>query len=386
MLLDEVPVLTGHAVATSAGQAVQDFHQAVARPDTALVVFFSSAKYDAPALVAEMKRLFGDAPVVGCSTSGEIGPAGCSDGAIAGVSFAASHFSAASCCIGALQDFDAAAGRAAVQEVLQALEAKAPGANADNTFAFLMIDGLSMREEPVTRSLQAALGRIPLVGGSAGDGLAFGSTWVYSEGQMRTDSAVLVLVSTLLPFKPLMTHHFVAAEQRLVVTAADPARRIVHEIDGLPAAQAYGQLIGVDVGQLDPAHFAASPMAVVIGGMSYVRSIRKALPDGSLAFFCAIEEGMVMRVTHGTDLVANLEDSFARLRAEIGPPLLVLGGDCILRRLEIEQKGLTSRVAELMVRNRVCAFNTYGEQYRGVHVNQTFAGIAIGSPRVQADG
>jgi hypothetical protein len=34
-----------------------------------------------------------------------------------------------------------------------------------------------------------------------------------------------------------------------------------------------------------------------------------------------------------------------------------------------------------MVRHRVCAFNTYGEQYRGVHVNQTFAGIAIGSPK-----
>lgn len=374
-------VRRAQVVAASATEAARAFHAAVAQPQMALVVFFCSTGYALDELAAELRRLFGDVPVVGCTTSGEIGPDGWSDHAIAGVSFSAQHFSAASCRIGPLQGFGSQAGQAAVQDSLRRLESLAPRAHADNTFAFLMIDGLSGREELVTRTLQAVLGQIPLVGGSASDGQNLGHTWVYCDGAFHNDSAVLVLVSTPLPFRPVMTHHFEATARRLVVTAADPARRVVHEIDGLPAAQAYAELLGVAPEQLSPALFAASPLAVVIGGANYVRSIRHALPGGSLAFYCAIEEGMVLRITHGTDLVANLERCFARLRSEIGPPLLILAGDCILRRVEMAERGLTERVSELMVHNQVCAFNTFGEQYRGVHVNQTFAGIAIGSPK-----
>jgi hypothetical protein len=154
---------------------------------------------------------------------------------------------------------------------------------------------------------------------------------------------------------------------------------VVREIDGRPAAAAYAELVGVDVRNLDPMRFAASPMVVVIGGVSYVRSISKALPDGSLKFFCAIDEGMVLRVAHGTDLLQNLDHALVSICNAIGDLQLLLGCDCILRRLEIVQTGLVGRVAELLERYRVIGFNTYGEQYRGVHVNQTFTGIAIGS-------
>lgn len=40
----------------------------------------------------------------------------------------------------------------------------------DSSFALLLIDGPSIREEPVTRAMQSTLGKIPLIGGSAGDG------------------------------------------------------------------------------------------------------------------------------------------------------------------------------------------------------------------------
>jgi hypothetical protein len=104
------------------------------------------------------------------------------------------------------------------------------------------------------------------------------------------------------------------------------------------------------------------------------------MPDGSLKFFCAIEEGLVLRVAHGADLVGDLERTFAAIRAAVGEPQLVIGCDCILRRLEIFQGQLVDRVADVFRRNKVIGFSSYGEQYRGVHVNQTFTGIAIGAP------
>ena len=235
-----------------------------------------------------------------------------------------------------------------------------------------------MREEPVTRSLQHALGRLPLIGGSVSDGLRFRNTYVYFEGRFRSDSAILILATTRLPFRLFKTQHFVATDERLVVTEADTAARIVKEINGLPAAQEYARILGVDERDLNHAHFAASPVVVMVDGANYVRSIQKANPDGSLTLFCAIEDGVVLRVAKGVDLQTNLEQALARIRAEVGEPQIVLGFDCILRRLEIAHSGSTEGVADLFARNNTTGFSTYGEQFRGVHVNQTFVGIAVG--------
>ena len=131
--------------------------------------------------------------------------------------------------------------------------------------------------------------------------------------------------------------------------------------------------------------FAASPMVVVIGGINYVRSISKANADGSLTFFCAIDEGIVLRVAHGINLVDNLEQTFATIRAAIGEPQLILCCDCILRRLEIIQSHLLDRVADVLERNKVIGFNSYGEQYRGMHVNQTLVGLAIGDTITESE-
>ena len=364
--------------ATDPREAVREFHAAVAQPDMALVMFFCSSQYDLDLLADEMASLFAGVQVVGCTTAGEMGPTGCRDHSISGASFPADSFAAASDRIDHLQQFEPATGQAVAQEVLQRLESHAPHATADNSFALLLIDGLSVREEPVTQALQNALENRPLVGGSAGDGMNFGKTQVYFEGRFHADSAVLVLVTTPLPFQTFKTQHFVPTDQRVVVTQADAAQRIVREIDGWPAAQAYARLVGVDAQNLDPMRFAASPVVVVIDGTNYVRSIQKVNPDGSLTFFCAIEEGVVLRVARGVDLVENLEQVFAGIHAAIGPPQLVLGFDCILRKLEITQSGLVDRVEAVFLPNKVTGFNSYGEQYQGVHVNQTLTGIAIG--------
>lgn len=372
-------ILRAQSCAPDARDAVREFHAAVTQPDMALVIFFCSSAYDLEALADEMRQLFAGVQVVGCTTAGEIGPAGYQDHSLTGASFPAGSFTAVSGCIEQLQRFGIANGQAIAQELLQKLESRAPLAGAENTFAFLMIDGLSTREEPVTRALQSALDGLPLVGGSAGDGVKFGSTYVYSEGRFHADSAVLTLVSTPLPFKPFKTQHFVATEERLVVTDADAAHRIVKEINGLPAAQEYARILGIDERDLGPLRFAASPVVVLIDGTNYVRSVQKVNPDDSLTFFCAIENGLVFRVAKGVNLLENLEQTFARIRAEVGPPELVLACECILRKLEISQSHLEESVGAAFRRNNTVGFNTYGEQFQGVHVNQTLVGIAIGT-------
>ncbi len=86
----------------------------------------------------------------------------------------------------------------------------------------------------------------------------------------------------------------------------------------------------------------------------------------------------MLRVARGVDLIANMTEAFEQIRNDIGSPELVLGCDCILRKLEIFQNGLTREAHGIFERNNAIGFCTYGEQYRGVHVNQTLTGFAIG--------
>lgn len=374
-------VRRAQSCATDARQAAREFHDAVAQPDMALVVFFCSIDYDLEVLGAQIDGLFPGVQVIGCTTAGEIGPVGYRDASISGASFPAGTFTAACGRIDALQQFDSVRTQSLTQDLMQRLESVAPGSDADSTFALVLVDGVSVREEPLTRALQGALGKIPLVGGSAGDGLRLVATHVYFDGGFHTDSAVVALVHTALPFRAFKTQHFVPTTQRVVVTAADAEHRIISEIDGEPAAEAYARLVGTDVAHLDPMDFAGQPMVVVIDGTNYVRSIQKANPDGSLTLFCAIEEGLVLRVARGKDLVQNLNETFAGIEADIGRVQLVIGFDCVLRKMEMTQQGLVDQVEAVLRANNVTGFTTYGEQFGGVHLNQTLTGIAIAESR-----
>ncbi|MGE5652564.1 MAG: nitric oxide-sensing protein NosP, partial [Bacillota bacterium] len=367
--------------ATDARTAVRELHAGIQQPNTELVIFFCSSLYDLDAIADEMNRLFVGVTVVGCTTAGEIGPDGYKSHSITGASFSANVSSAVIGRIGQLQQFEIASGRRFAQSLLQQLESRAPAADTGNSFGFLLIDGMSRREEAVARALQDGLGQIPLFGGSAGDDLELARAWVFHENKFHSDSAVLVLVSSALPFKIFKTQHFVSEAERLVVTEADASRRVVKEINGLPAAEEYARVVGVHVSDLSPQRFAASPVVVAIDGTDYVRSIQKSNDDGSLTFYCAIDEGLVLRVVRGVDLLGNLERAFDGLRASVGPLQMVIACDCVLRNLEITQSGLKEAVGAVLRKNNAVGFSTYGEQFRGVHVNQTLTGIAFGCPR-----
>lgn len=362
--------------------AARELHAGLAADALALAIVYCSPRYDLAALGAALAEVFGaDAPVIGCTTAGEITPAGYLEGAVTGVSLAGAGVVAHTERIDGLREFELGRGERTAAAALAAMRARGVDPTGTSCFGLLLCDGLSMQEEALVSALYAQLGGVQLIGGSAGDGLRFEATYLYHQGAFHTDCALFTLVATPAPFKVFKTEHFVPSPRKMVVTGAEPARRIVTEINGEPAAREYARMVGLAVDKLTPMIFAAHPVVVSVAGHSYVRSIQKVNDDDSLSFFCAIDEGIVLTVAQGVDIVRNLADAFAGVHRELGPPALVLGCDCILRSLEIGQRGCRDEIAALMQANNVIGFATYGEQYNAMHVNQTFTGVAIGGGR-----
>ncbi|MFA5119733.1 nitric oxide-sensing protein NosP [Zavarzinia sp.] len=362
--------------ATAVGLAVAEVAAALGPAPVALLLLFCSPAHDLAEIAVGLGATWPGVHVVGCTTAGEITPFGYRTGTVTAIAFSADRFRATPRLIENLSAFSFEDGRGLVHEMRRRHEDGGP--MVGGTFALLVSDGLSMSEERVVSILGDALGPIPLVGGSAGDDLMFRETKVVLDGATRRDAAIVTLISTDLPFQLFQSQHFVASSEKLVVTRADPSRRRVAEINAEPAAAEYARLVGICEADLSPAVFAAHPLVVRAAGRDYVRSIQRVHPDGSLSFFCAIDEGLVLAVARSVDLVATLNDTFDGLKRAVGPLEAVLGFDCVFRYLEMEQRQLLGTVSNLFAENRVTGFSTYGEQFGMMHVNQTFTGIAFG--------
>jgi len=369
----------GGSSAAEPWSAVAELHRQIGGPDLAFVLIFCSPQYDLAEVIAAIRHHFGDANVFGCTTAGEITPFGYISGGLSGIGFPAGDFTVASALFEDLKDFKIAT---AVEHTRLAMAAQAEPANdgPSESFALLLVDGLSVREEQLVSAISNTLNGTPLVGGSAGDGMNFNRSYIFYDGRFIDDAAVLLLITTRRRFSVFKTEHFVPTDCKMVVTGADLDQRRVYEINAEPAAAEYARLVGLAGKPLSPKIFAAHPVMVRVGGQYHVRAIQKVNPDNSLTFLCAIDEGIVLTVAKGVDLLEDLKSLFRRLRHDVGPPDLIIGCDCVLRNLEIEQRGLKAAVSALFVEQHVVGFCTYGEQYMSMHVNQTFTGVIIGAP------
>lgn len=365
--------------------AARELAEALQHTELGCVLFFCSAEYPLAALSLALNKAFNDVMVAGCTTAGEITPEGYGRGCIVAIGFDRRHFAVSCALIEDLAGFDLIGAQRLVDGLLDECRDQALAPVGENSFALTLLDGLSSCEEQVLATLDAALGRIPSFGGSAGDDNCLAHTHVYADGRFHGQAAVVVMINTRLPFEVFTTHHLRPRKEKLVVTRADRERRRVLELNALPAAEEYARLVGLPVDALAPEVFARHPLAVCLGDAHFVRSIQRVNDDGSLSFYCAVENGIVLTAMQQAPLLEDLETVFTGLTARLGEPVMVIGCDCFLRRLELESLELVIPASKLLARSQVVGFNTYGEQYHGMHINQTFTGVAIGSRPAPSD-
>ncbi len=360
--------------------AAQQLGQSLNQGHLGCVLFFCSAEYDLARLGPALEQVFPQVVVCGCTSAGEITPDGYGRGCITAIGFDRRYFAIDCALIQELEQFSLEDAQRCIDQLLATCRDARLAPVKGNTFAITLLDGLSSREELVLATLNAALGTIPQFGGSAGDDERLSNTHVYYKGQFYSRAAIVMLVNTPLDFRVFSTHHMAARDEKLVVTAADSDSRTVYELNAEPAADAYARIAGVTVEELDRRTFALRPMAVRIGGHYFIRSVQRVNPDRSLTFYCAVETGIVMTAMKPESLQHSLEVQLQTAEAVVGPPLVTIGCDCFLRRLEAELAGIDQEVSQFLQRHRVIGFNSYGEQFDGMHINQTFTGVVIGQP------
>ncbi|HXQ64312.1 MAG TPA: FIST N-terminal domain-containing protein [Steroidobacteraceae bacterium] len=351
---------------------------------SALTVLFASTDHD----LAEFGRALAARSVrhvVGAATGRVIGATGFEPHGVTGFHLPSGRFAAADAVIEDAAAISLPEARELVRRLRSEL-GRSAGTALEHHFAVLFVDADARCEERLTAMLGMELNGVPLVGGSAGDvyfnprGHAPGSTRILHHGRALRGAAVLCLVASASPIVAYCHNHYVTSDRKVVITGADPARRLVSEIDGYPALKVYASLCGFRRPPRDSRDFAPYPLMIRIGGQYYARGMQRIDADGTLEFACALEPGLVVSIARPGDMVACLADLFAAMRATIGTPDLVIGLDCAARTAYMEQRALTAGVASLLKSHAVTGFATLGEQFNTIHANNSFTCLGIAAP------
>lgn len=338
-----------------------------------VLVFFAGIAHDGALLGRSLSARFPDACVLGCSTNGEFSEAGHGKGGAVALALGDDRVGACACALAEV-DGDLEQGLARACDSL-ARRLGAPLRELDPTrhVGLVLLEGAHGREEAINAALGDLAPLLRFVGGSAGDDISFTGTWAYADGQCSTGGTALLVAEMRAPFEVLKTCHFEASERSVVVTRSDPARRLLLELDGRPAAAYYAELIGRPVAELGFADFLANPLGLMVDGEPWLRSLVRVDGEG-LFLACAVAEGSRLSLMRPTSLLADTRARIDRARRELGAIDGAILFNCAYRMIEADLTGQVDSYHEALATMTHAGMQSNGESYLG-HINQTLTGL-----------
>ncbi|HWQ68267.1 MAG TPA: FIST N-terminal domain-containing protein [Methanospirillum sp.] len=346
-------------------EAADEIRTVCAGMDPVFVIYFASSHYNPDVISDSMKEAFPDATVVGCSTAGEIISGKMLKNSVVAMAFDKDAIAAVAASPVDLKDPHAAG---TVLTDLAGVFGKKPlDLDPSEYVGIILIDGLSCAEEHVMEKI-GDITNIPVIGGSAGDDLAFSKTNVYYNGRVFSNAAVLVLLKPSCRFDIIKTQSFCGLGKKLIPTKVDAATRKVLEFNGKPAITAYAEAVGVSTDKVT-SEFMKHPVGLISGSEPFVRSPQRVDGD-ALCFYCQIRDGVDLEILESTDIIEDTKEALNVMEKKVGEIKGLINFNCILRTLQLEQEGKTGAYGELFTSIPTIGFSTYGEEYIG-HINQT---------------
>ncbi len=253
----------------------------------------------------------------------------------------------------------------------------------EDTIACTLIDGLSNSESFFMEAVyQSGLFPCLFVGGSAGGKLDFRNTYIFFNGSVYENHALVAFLKLKegMRFGVLKSQNFEKTATKFMILESDTAMRFVKSV--------YRPDTGTVTGFLDELclHFKCAPdrleekledysFGVEIDGELYVRSVSGIdAKAGRVNFYCDVCKGDELYLIKKTGFIETTRRDYGRFMAEKGDRAEVVGAvlnDCILRRLN-NQKSLGEM--DLFNGVPVAGFSTFGELL-GVNINQTLTAV-----------
>ena len=300
----------------------------------ALVIVFTTPRYNMPELLAAIRSVTGNAHLIGATGSGEIvlgeymgfgvgvGVLALTDGPYRFGVASASH-------IGSELD-------RAGQEIARASRAEA--GPSPHAAVLLLADALLGDLQQLVHGVYRITGpKVAIVGGAAGDEQKFVATFVFHDGKVIERGAVALWIASEHPISIVTRHGWYPIGVPMLVTRAEGTTLL--EIGGHPAATAYEEQLGLAPGQLSAEDFWGTSICHPFGllqadGSTIIRVARSKTADGALRIQgCVPPDGSAVQVMSGNadTLLGVVREVATKALAANPEPGVLLAFSCAAR-------------------------------------------------------
>jgi len=353
-----------------------------------LLIVFSSDCYDPGALLRGIEAESDGAPLVGCSTAGELSAEGAGDRSVVITAIGGDGFE-----VRTAAGLSSSAGlRTAGRNAASCMSELPAGGNR---VMVLLSDGRAGDQGEVIRGVHEVVGSgVPLAGGCAGDAVRSEGTFQMHDGEVHRDSVVAAAISSDGPLGLGWSHGWEAVGEPVLITRSEGNR--VYEIDDEPALDRYlDKHDAPPEARNDPAAFSAWARLHPLGlgrrrtGQQPARCVNAAdfterslictaeIPQGGLAWFMRGDVESVLSSAR------NACDQ-ALLSLNETAPLGLIAFNCIGRRGILGEDGIRREAGLIDACSAApfAGFYTLGEiaRTRGVNAvhSQTLVALALG--------
>jgi hypothetical protein len=374
------------SASAAAGRAATTLAMAGREPK--LVLVLAGITHDPAALLAGVREVAAGAPVIGCSTHGEIGPGGPTDDSVIVTAIGGPGFSVST----AVTEGVSGRQREAGAEVATAT---ADTSGLPHKVLLLLTDGLIRDQETILRGCYSILGAsVPLYGGAAGDGWRMTGPYLLGDGRVLKDAVVAATIASDAPMSVAMKHGWDKVGEPMIVTSSGNGR--VYTLDDQPAMDVFLDRCGAPPEvYTDAAAFMefALPRPLGVQRRSGIVALNLSteidIEGRSIGSGSAIDHGGLVWALTGNEasILAATDAACDLALAGLGDhePLGLLTFSCAATRAVIGDTGIQhegERLTKWAGDLPFAGFYTYGEIARvrgidGFH-NQTLAVLALG--------
>ncbi len=333
---------------------------------------FATSPNDLNPLAALLKARC-EGTVVGCTTPGNIGPRGFERTGAALLSLCGPQTRHWTWAIS-----DLAHPSVQIAEIQKQIRQIFPALESEKAFGVLLSDAAYAEQERLSWALNVALPGIQVIEASPQEATD-DPTFILHDGVFHQGISTFTLVVTDLPFSVFSLQRHRATDTRLAVTRANPTERRVFEMNGIPAAEAYADALGVQVDELTPVFFAQNPLIIKGPNRNFVRAPIAVNPDGSLDFVCGMEVGTIVRMGQLKDEIKTLRRELDDLSIRLGGTQAVLALDCVFRRVEYDCHGLDAVSSEVINEGNMVGSSALEAPGDSSQRSHSVVGVAFGA-------
>ncbi|TDT69745.1 hypothetical protein EV215_1280 [Hypnocyclicus thermotrophus] len=345
-----------------------------------LILFFTSKIENFKEISEKLSKKYIECEIIGITTAGEVhNKAGIVKKSVTGIAF----YESIEYIISRIEDvknLPILSRQQIINEFNKKNYLKSKYTNKE--VGILFNEGLSGAEENVLSIINSIFkNKLEIIGGSGGDNCRFEKTFLSLNGELLNNTSLFLYLNfekTNFKIKTYKDVMYKKTDIKTRITKADFNNRIIYELDNKKASERYAELLGINENRLNK-YLQKHPLGRTVLDDIYISTVFSINADKSIKMYTKIPENITVNILEKKNPLDSQKIVLENIKKDFKKVNMMFTVQCILTELNYRKNNIEKHfINNLANISDFSGFLSYGEQYKGIHLNQSIILLCIG--------